>query len=127
MRDIVKIIILMTLLVSYCKGQIGKIKFDYCKSTIKKDEYLKLDSLGSILLQEEMRFFSVKLVNLACEEELKKDKKIGATRAIEIIDYMEKKYKINRNRFYYVDTRSEWLDKKNCKNFSQIELHLTKE
>lgn len=123
----IKGVVYFTLSIGFCHAQIDKIRFEYGKTRIKKSDYVKLDSLATIVKNEEMKLFSVKLVNLSCQEEWEKNKKIGALRAIEIIDYMEVKHKLSRSKFYYVDSHIETYDKLHCKDFSHIEVHLTRE
>ncbi len=72
---------------------------------ISENEYVHLDSIVSQLIRiKELSIFHISLVNYSSKIEMKQMYSIGALRAIEIINYVEKKYKFNREKFYYVDS-----------------------
>lgn len=100
---------------SFVFSQHFRIKFEYEKSALTSDEFKNLDELATRMTKSDMKQYHIQLHNFACEEELINNKGLGALRAIEIIDYMEKKHKIPREKFYYIDSHPKRINEKKCK------------
>lgn len=113
---LIKKILIVIILCNFKHGlsQIYMVRFNYLESSLSKINQQRLDSLGVIFKQKESKIYNICLTNFACESELKEDKKIGATRAIEIIDYFEKNYGVFRERFIYIDSHTKRLKESDC-------------
>jgi len=106
-------------------GQTTRINFNLNSVILDKTACKQLDTLAAYIIKDEVDKFHIYLINFPCESELRKNRYIGAMRMIEIVNYLQEKYSIKREKFYYSDSHPNRINNESCeKTIKGIEVKL---